>query len=522
MSVNKNISLLDCTLRDGAHVTGGNFGMPAIRGTIENLVEAKVDIIEVGFFNNEPHKPGSTFFSSIADVRKCLPKNKGVSSFSLMADFVDVSKIEPFDGTIEYFRLSFKRHRLNWALDSAHTLMDKGYKVFINPVNCNVYTTEQYLDVIKQVNELKPYAFSIVDTFGVMRKQDLSRIYYLVEGNLDEDITIGLHLHENLGLAFSLAQHFLEIRLPKRNITIDCSLLGMGRAPGNLCAEQIMDHMNINYGAEYNTEPALDAGDDYIAPIKREKPWGYAIPYALSGKYGLHRTYAEFLMNRHRLKTKDIQRILSLIDKDHIEMFDEDYVEGLYRDYMSTSFDDTKTVTWLKNCLKNKRAFVICPGSSIKNYKDKISSLAGMDDVFVLSVNFSPDFIKPDCMFCANVKRVDNLRGANCSRIVTSNIVEAACNNYEHVVSYNDCVYFNEVFCEDTTLMLLHFLQRCGCTEISIAGFDGFSGDGADYYTAAYTLENSKKSDCSIVDDILQSTFADMNINFVTPSVHER
>ena len=43
----KHIRLLDCTLRDGGHIVKGKFGEDVIRNTIERLVEAKVDIIEV-------------------------------------------------------------------------------------------------------------------------------------------------------------------------------------------------------------------------------------------------------------------------------------------------------------------------------------------------------------------------------------------------------------------------------------------------------------------------------------------
>ena len=48
----RNIKLIDCTLRDGAHLNKGFFGFKTIKETIYNLVEAKVDIIEVGFFAN--------------------------------------------------------------------------------------------------------------------------------------------------------------------------------------------------------------------------------------------------------------------------------------------------------------------------------------------------------------------------------------------------------------------------------------------------------------------------------------
>lgn len=516
----QDIKLLDCTLRDGAHLNKGKFGKRVIVDTINNLVEANVDIIEVGFFDNEEHDDDTSFFSSIADVKRVLPKSSKNSSFCLMADFVDVSNVEPCDGTVEYFRLSFKRHRLEWGLDAARILTEKGYKCYINPVNCNVYSDAEYLEVIKKVNEVKPYGFSIVDTFGVLRKPDLSRIYYLLEGNLDPEIRIGVHLHENLGLAYSLAQHFLEIKNPKRKVSVDCSLLGMGRVPGNLCTEQIMDHLNINYGTEYNTEPALDAIDDYIAPIKRTIPWGYSIPYALSGKYGLHRTYAEYLMKKNRLKTKDIQRILRMIDREHIELFDEEYIEGLYRRYISTSYDDSESISKLTNELSNKNIVIICPGSSILSYQKKIIDYIWANNAIVISVNFVPDFVKPDFVFCANKKRIGNLlQNSDIKRIVTSNINDEL-DEKEFVISFNECVYFNEMFCEDTTLMLFKTLSNCGVNGVSIAGFDGFVSGRKKYYDDRYTSEVGIDVEVKKVKRILKTKFNGVVINYLTPSAY--
>ncbi len=517
-----DIKLLDCTLRDGCHINGGNFGKHVIVETIEDLVKANIDIIEVGFFVNEIHDENTSYYSSIEEVRKILPKNKGNSHFCLMADFVDVSDVEPCDGTVEFFRLSFKRHRWDWALDAAGKLIAKGYKVYFNPVNCNVYTDEEYLQRIRQVNELKPYGFSIVDTFGVLRKQDLSRIYYLVERNLDKDIVIGLHLHENLGLAYSLAQHFLEIRLPKRKISIDGSLLGMGRAPGNLCSDQIMDHLNNNYDAEYNLEPAFDAIDNHIAPIKREHPWGYAIAYALSGKYGLHRTYAEYLLGKNRLKTKDIQRILSLVDQDHIEMFDEGYIEELYRRYMYSSYDDSEMLRNLNKTMEGRTVVVICPGATISEFQKDIEDFVTTNDAVVISVNFVPEFIRPDIVFCANAKRISNIRDlSGIQRLITSNILNEVGENCEGVVSYNDSVYFNEVFCEDSTLMLLKTMERAGCSQVYMAGFDGFQDKIKLYYSDDYSHEEGKNVSLTKVKHILDTTLSELTIHFLTPSSYE-
>lgn len=515
------VHLLDCTLRDGAHLNHGLFGKKTIEDTITGLVNAKMDIVEIGFFNNDSNSEDSSFFSSIAEAKKVLPTVTGNTRFSLMADYVDVDNIEPCDGTIEFFRLSFKRQRLSWGLEAARKLMAKGYKCYINPVNCTVYTDEEYLQVIKQVNELKPYGFSMVDTFGVMRKETLSRFYYLLEGNLDPDITIGLHLHENLGLAYSLAQHFLEIRNPKRRVTIDCSLLGMGRVPGNLCTEQIMDHLNIYMGCEYNTEPALDVIDDYIAPLKQEMGWGYSIPYALSGKYGVHRTYAEFLMGKHRLRTKDIQRILSSIDSQHIEMFDQEYIESLYRHYVEVECDNTAATNFLTEVITEKKVLVVCPGHSIVHYRESLRAFAAQEDVAVFSVNFAPDFADVDVVFCANAKRFANISEVTTTtRLITSNLMEIAHGQYDYVYSFNNCVYFNETFCEDSTVMLLKILSQCNCKEVYVAGFDGFVEGAENYYHENYTREKSTTANVRLMKKVMAEALGGMVIHFLTPSIY--
>lgn len=523
-----DIKILDCTLRDGGHIVDGRFGEDTIKYILKKLVEARIDIIEAGFLWDSPCDKDTARYYKIEDLKPFLPKDRGNSHFSLMADFIDVDHVEPCDGTVEFIRLSFKRHRLDWGLNAARILMDKGYRCYINPVNCNVYTDEQYLDVLHKVNELHPYGFSIVDTFGVMRCSDLSHIYYMVDHNLDPDIRIGVHLHENLGLAYSLAQHFLEIRNPRRDITIDGSLLGMGRVPGNLCIEQIMDHLNIEYGCSYSLEPALDAIDTYIAPVKAREPWGYSIPYSLSAKFGLHRTYAEYLAGRGRLTTKDIQRILSQVDRSEAEMFNKEYIEGLYKQYMNVEVDDNSDKEALAAKLEDfERILVLAPGASIKSKREKLAKAAKDKNTCVISVNFKPDFLDPEFIFCSSAKRYDQiipgLTGTEASEklLLTSNLLNDAARQGKFMFSYNDLAYFDDVYCDDSTMMLLSLLKSAGINRIEVAGFDGFDRNRMESYFNAGEDEQALEGRNKVISDCLKKHFSSITIAFLTPSVHE-
>lgn len=516
------IQLLDCTLRDGGHLVGGNFGERNIKFVIKKLVESKVDIIELGFLMEEAYTADYARFKSIADVKRVLPEDKKGSKYSLMADFVDLHNLEPCDGTIDFIRLSFKRFRLNWALETAGILIDKGYNVFINPVNCNVYTDREYIELLEKVNELHPYGFCIVDTFGVMRLRDLSRLYYLVDANLNNDIRLGLHLHENLGLAYSLAQHFIAINEGKRNIVIDGSLLGMGRVPGNLNIEQIMDYLNEIYGTGYNLAPALDAIDDIIFPLKQQIPWGYSIPYFLSAKHKLHRTYAEFLINKWKIKTKDIEQILSQVDKNEAELFNERHVNKLYHDYLNIPYDDSGEKKKLTGLLENRKILIIAPGFSIKGREHFLNELAQKDNTIVFAVHFCPVFLRVDYCFFTNIKRYEQFdKKTDAKIIVTSNLTRYGVTG-DIIVDYATLSNHDGEYCDDSTLMLLNFLKSCGVKEIAIAGFDGFNNNVKSFYITELDKEKIHIEVSSLVSKLLESSYGMMDINYLTESYYNK
>ena len=67
------------------------------------------------------------------------------------------------------------------------------------------YSDDEFLSLIRAVNTFEPYAFYIVDSFGMMKEKDVTRLFYMVEHNLKDTIWIGFHSHNNLQLAYSNA-----------------------------------------------------------------------------------------------------------------------------------------------------------------------------------------------------------------------------------------------------------------------------------------------------------------------------
>lgn len=269
------IKLLDCTLRDGGYINDWNFGEYTIRDILSKLIESGVDYIEVGFLRDCAYDPNRSLYNNCAEIARILPENRGNTKFTAMSlhNKYSIDKLEPYDGkTIDALRVTFHDYDIDEGLAYIRRVKDKGYKVFANPINIMGYSDEMILRLLQKINEIQPYAFSIVDTFGSMMKDDLQRIYSLIEHNLRKDIVIGLHLHENLALSYSLAQDFIGMKASGRDCVIDASMLGMGRSPGNLCMELIMDYMNKRESGHYDVNPVLDGIDDHIARLKQIEP----------------------------------------------------------------------------------------------------------------------------------------------------------------------------------------------------------------------------------------------------------
>ena len=332
MFVMGKIEFLDCTLRDGAHVNSGEFGEQHIKHIVSSLTEAAVDYVEVGFLKNVMYSKDVTSYPQIEDAYSIMTGTSENSAvhYSLMAraDTYDLSKLSDCDGRIGLIRVAFYYDYLEKALEFAKQVRSKGYNFTLNLINTPGSPMDDLRYFVECANDLYPYAVTIVDTFGVLDVPGMKEIATMYDSILDKKIRMGLHVHENLSSAFSLAKGFLECVSKDRNVIIDGSLMGMGRAPGNLCTELICDYLNVHEGKTYGLSHILKSISVDIAPIKSRFKWGYSPEYFLSAKYRVHRSYAEYLSDLD-VPFDVIDRILSKIDAEHSLKFDLDYLQGI-------------------------------------------------------------------------------------------------------------------------------------------------------------------------------------------------
>jgi 4-hydroxy 2-oxovalerate aldolase len=208
----------------------------------------------------------------VEEITPFIPDDRKTSMYVAMACYGEYSldKLSYYDGSsVEGIRVTFHYNEIEEALEYCRQIKEKGYKLFIQPVGTTSYSDEQLISLIKKVNELQAYSFYLVDTLGLMTQDDIMRMFYLIDHNLDKSINIGFHSHNNLQLSFSNCQVFVRLKTD-RTISLDSSVYGMGRGAGNLNTELIANYINENSSRKYIIEPLLEIVDEFIAHI-REK-----------------------------------------------------------------------------------------------------------------------------------------------------------------------------------------------------------------------------------------------------------
>ncbi len=310
-----SVQITDCTIRDGGYLLNKNSSPEFIKGIMSGLAEAGINFVETGFLQD--NVTGETLvYKDSKDVRKYLPANKGRTNFLGFCDNsrYSLEHLDKYDGqSFKWLRISFAKHELDSALEFCDGAQRKGYIVQFNPMDTISYTEEEFSELIKKVNKVKPGAVSIVDTFGAMYMDDLIRIFKLVDSILDKNIKIGLHSHDNLGLSCALAEQMIMLAHElDRDIMVDGSLMGMGRGAGNASTELLASFLNEKYGYDYNISALLNTIEKYIAPLKDNNiHWGYDLPMFICGTKHAHVDNISYLKKNTDCSVNDMYQVIA-------------------------------------------------------------------------------------------------------------------------------------------------------------------------------------------------------------------
>lgn len=487
-----SIQLLDCTLRDGGYLVDTMFGETFVKGFTRSMTDAGLNVVEVGFLKDEPHRTGSTIYNNAAQIRPYLPRQRreGVS-YVCLSDYsrYHISNLEPYDGTsIDGVRACFFKKERKDVLDFCREIKRKGYKLYVQPVDILGYSDEELLDLIADVNEIGPYAFSTVDTFGSMYPEDLPRVFRLINEHLAPGVRMGFHSHNNLQMSFALSQEFARLANGVRDITIDATLCGMGRGAGNTNTELVASYLNSHWGAHYDLDVLLDAVDNYMGSMRSRCTWGYSVPYFLAGIYSAHVHNITYLSDKPSVRAKDMRFVLEQLPADVRKRYDYDLVDKLYASRLASTGDDSTSRNVFAKKVEGRSVLLVMPGPTSRTCADKVAAWKQAHNALTITVNQLPAEGEPlpDLCFFSNPKRYDywkhDPRFAQVDKVLTSNLCESE-GEGQWVMNIAPLLRPGFKYADNAALLLLTLLDGCRPAAVGLAGLDGYDVDKKNFTT---------------------------------------
>lgn len=530
----RKIELLDCTLRDGAYIVNGNFGEHQLVGIIEKLQKANVDVIECGWLKDIQHESGSSYFHIPSDLKPYLKdKTKKIAAMIDYNRYNDDELPENTGDFIDIIRVVFPRGQVKAGVEIASRIREKGYEIYFQIANTPGYSDAELLELVEQMNEFRPVALSIVDTFGVLAQNDLERILSLVDNNLDKRIKLGFHSHNNQQMSYALSISFVEwlCSHSERDIIVDSSMMGMGRGAGNACTELVTNYLNTRHHKKYDLSEVMDCIDLYINDYSKSYQWGYSVQYALAGIYGCHVNNVAYLNDTHRIKNKDMLNVFEKMGKAKRIEYDYDNLEKQYVECVSREIDDSELLKTLKQEISDKAVVLVLPGKSAEQEYANLDQTM-LKDSYVIGVNSVLNNYKYDMVFFTNEKKLDYYKDAigkdDILTLATSNISKQLEDVHYNSVNYNSLIKGEWKYRDNSAIIMLRLLDKLGVKNIGFIGFDGYSDGKVNYANSTLRPNVSSESELLILQNDIEEMLRDFvmsykgDIKFITNSCFEQ
>ena len=334
-----------------------------------------------------------------------------------------------------------------------------------------------------------------------MTKEDLLRITSIYSHNLNKNIIMGFHSHNNFQLSFSLAIEFLKLNIVQKKI-VDSSVYGMGRGAGNLNTELFTSYLNKNRHINYEIEYILKIMDLYIEKIYQKEKWGYNLGHFLSASLGCHPNYASYLLEKVNMSIEVIKDILERIPQEERSIFNKSLIESLYilhqREILSEiTFSEEIDIKLQENIL------ILAPGPSIIRDLDKIKKfIYTKKNLTIISLNHQNKYINSDFILFTNDKRYEEFK-ENCIKnekiIISSNIKKD---------EYIDYIIDYELYSKNgkenlSSDILFNFIEKNKkIKKIYIAGMDGYYKNKENYIFETISTKNLDELNFKIASKI--------------------
>jgi len=310
---NKNLKIVDCTIRDGGLINKWKFSDETVRSVFKALQKSGIEYMEIGYRASEsmfsPKEFGPWRFSKDEKITEIVGENyDGDLKLGVMVDIgrVIAEDFAPVENSpLSFVRIATYLKDVDKAIALANIIADKGYETFINIMAISTVTEHDLHNGLVQIEaETTVSAVSVVDSFGSLYPNDVKNLLSIYKSALSTK-KVSIHAHNNQELGFANTIQAIESGVEYCDATIQ----GIGRGAGNCALELLIGWLK---NPNYNLEPILQNIQDIFPSLRNEIEWGALPAYIVTGILNEHpRTAIDLRASKNKNNVADFYRQLT-------------------------------------------------------------------------------------------------------------------------------------------------------------------------------------------------------------------
>ena len=423
----KNIEILECTLRDGSYIIDYQFTAKDTAIIASALQDAGFNYIEIGHglglnASSCKGKAAETDKMYLKIAQEVLTKSKYGMFF-----IPGIGRKRDLDLAAEY-EMDFVRIGTNvtQAHEAEEYIMyakDLGMIVSSNLMKSYVLPPEKFAEKAEMVEKVGADIIVLVDSSGGMLPQDIKK-YIESMKNRQISAQIGFHGHNNFSMAIANALKAIE----EGATFVDSTLKGLGRSAGNAQTEVLVTILKkMGYHLNIDEFKVMDLAENLISPLMARHAGIDSIAIT-SGYAEFHSSFLDTILKFSKKYSVDPRRlIIEVCRRDKVNL-PEELAERLARELykeraalsevskidVPTAFEISRE-RWNNKLSNKERAKIIC------QHLENLSKKKGKQTIFTLNISGKPDDIN---VVYPSIQESSSYLMANCEMTNEDEIIE--------------------------------------------------------------------------------------------------
>ena len=395
----KKINLIECTLRDGGYYNNWDFDRRLVQNYINSLNSIGIKYIEMGFrsFQSKDFK-GPNWYTTDSYIKSFkIPKKIKigvmVNAYEIISHKNNLKKttdklfVSKKHSRVDFVRLACHYNELQKTLEVAKILIKKGYQTAVNLMQITERSNKEILDAGKLAREAKINILYFADSLGSMNNKHIENVVQTLNKNWKGDL--GIHTHNNLGLALSNT----VVAIKEGVNWVDSTVMGMGRGAGNAQTEYLILELEKYKNKFKNNLSLLKLIEKSFKPLFQKYKWGPNSYYYLAGKFGIHPTYIQEMINI-KLDENEMLEGITQLKNYGASRYDVNLVRSEFQKPIKLQKGEWSP----KSKIKGKEVLLVTSGPNLLQYKIEIENYIKKYKPLVIALNSSS---------CINKKLID-------------------------------------------------------------------------------------------------------------------